>query len=152
MHNLVFVLLVSASYFWSDALNAFFFGHGLMTPTLLDILMLTGLNISASNRSYDLLSRTDFKIDTRNIGGWKGYIDKYFKFGDVDHREHVAFQHLKNGINTSKGQSNPAWEKPPWISVPLAPSGVSQTQSRSADRQPWRALVVYSFAAEHIDA
>ena len=40
-------MLVSASYFWSDALNAFLFGHGPMTPTLLDILMLTGLNIYA---------------------------------------------------------------------------------------------------------
>ena len=33
-------MLISASYFLSNALNAFLFGHGPMTPTLLDILML----------------------------------------------------------------------------------------------------------------
>ena len=87
-------MLVSASYFWSDALNAFLFGHGPMTPTLLDILMLTGLNISASDWSYGLLSRTDFKIDTRNIGGWKGYIEKYSKFEAADHREDAAFLNM----------------------------------------------------------
>ena len=91
MHNLVFVLLVSASYFWSDALNAFLFGHGLMTPTLLDVLMLTGLNISVSDQSYDLLSKPDFKLDTRNIGGWKGHIDRYSKIGAANLREHAAF-------------------------------------------------------------
>jgi hypothetical protein len=42
-------LLIAASYFWSDALNAFLFGHGLMVPTLADVLLLTGLDISYSN-------------------------------------------------------------------------------------------------------
>ena len=87
-------MLVSASYFWSDALNAFLFGHGPMTPTLLDVLMLTGLNISTSDRSYDLLSKPDFKLDTRNIGGWKGYIYKYSKIGAADLREHAAFLNM----------------------------------------------------------
>jgi hypothetical protein len=41
-------LLIAASYFWSDALNAFF-GHGLMTPTLDDVLLLTGLDVSSSD-------------------------------------------------------------------------------------------------------
>jgi hypothetical protein len=70
-------MLISASYFWSDSLNAFLFGHELMTPTLLDVMMLTGLDISAPDRSFDLLSNTDFKLDTKNIGGWKGYVEKY---------------------------------------------------------------------------
>jgi hypothetical protein len=87
-------MLVSASYFWPDALNAFFFGHGLMTPTLLHILMLTGLNISAPDRSYDLLSKTDFKLGTRNIGGWKGYIERYSKSRAADHREHAVFLNM----------------------------------------------------------
>ena len=87
-------MLVSASYFWSDALNAFLFGHGPMTPTLLDVLMPTGLNISASDRPYDLLSKPDFKFDTRNIGGWKGYVDKYSKTGAADLREHAAFLNM----------------------------------------------------------
>ena len=84
-------MLISASYFWSDTLNAFAFGHGLMTPALLDVMMLTGLNISASDRSYDLLSKTNFKHDTKNIGGWKGYIEKHSRSGASDLREHAAF-------------------------------------------------------------
>ena len=45
-------LLIAASYFWSDALNAFLFGHGLMTPTLADVFMLTGLDISSSDCTF----------------------------------------------------------------------------------------------------
>ena len=41
-------LLISASYFWSNALNAFIFGHGPMTITLADVYMLTGLRITGS--------------------------------------------------------------------------------------------------------
>ena len=40
-------MLILASFFWSDVVNAFLFGHGPMTPTLLDVIMLTGLNITA---------------------------------------------------------------------------------------------------------
>ena len=39
-------LLIVASYFWSNTLNAFVFGHGLMTITLADVHMLTGLRIT----------------------------------------------------------------------------------------------------------
>ena len=39
-------LLISASYFWSNALNAFIFGHGPMTITLADVYILTGLRIT----------------------------------------------------------------------------------------------------------
>jgi hypothetical protein len=38
-------MLIAASHFWSDTLNAFLFGHGPMMPTLADVLMLMGLNI-----------------------------------------------------------------------------------------------------------
>ena len=67
-------MLISTSFFWSNATNAFMFGHGPMTPTLLDVMMLTGLNISAPDRSFDFLAKASFKIETRTIGGWKGYI------------------------------------------------------------------------------
>ena len=40
-------LLKTTGYFWSDALNYFLFGHGPMTPTLLDVTMITGLDISS---------------------------------------------------------------------------------------------------------
>jgi hypothetical protein len=45
-------LLITASYFWSDALNAFLFGHGPMAPTLADVLVLTGLDISSSDTLF----------------------------------------------------------------------------------------------------
>ena len=48
-------MLISASYFWSDALNAFMFNHGPMTPTVMDVVMLTGLNIHAADRPFHLL-------------------------------------------------------------------------------------------------
>ena len=38
-------LLIAASYFWSNTLNAFVFGHGTMTITLADVYMLIGLRI-----------------------------------------------------------------------------------------------------------
>ena len=38
-------LLISASYFWSNALNAFIFGHGPMTITLADVYMLPALEL-----------------------------------------------------------------------------------------------------------
>jgi hypothetical protein len=39
-------LLIAASHFWSDAVNAFIFGHGPMSMTLADVFMMTGLNIT----------------------------------------------------------------------------------------------------------
>ena len=62
-------MLISASYFWSDAVNAFLFGHGPMTPTLLDVMMLTGLSITAFDRAFNFMDLASFKIKTRVIGG-----------------------------------------------------------------------------------
>ncbi|KAK1617192.1 hypothetical protein QYE76_022709 [Lolium multiflorum] len=44
-------LLKTIGYFWSDALNCFMFGHGPMTPTLLDMVMITGLDIASPSPS-----------------------------------------------------------------------------------------------------
>ena len=49
-------LLISTSYFWSNTLNAFVFGHGPMTITLAIVHMLTGLRITGSMQPYDFLS------------------------------------------------------------------------------------------------
>lgn len=62
-------LVISASHFWFDALNAFLFSHGSMTSTLMDVFMLTGLNICGPDQAYDLLGKASFRMDTRNIGG-----------------------------------------------------------------------------------
>src|SRR6185437_4026302 len=87
-------MLISASYFWSDAINAFMFNHGPMTPTLIDVVMLTGLNIHASDRSFHLLEKVSFKIETKSIGGWKGYIGKNMNTRSVSIREHTAFLNM----------------------------------------------------------
>jgi len=87
-------MLVSTSFFWSDAINAFLFGHGPMTPTLLYVMMLTGLNITAPDRSFDFLDKASFKIETRTIGGWKGYVTKNMRTGSVSLREHTAFLNM----------------------------------------------------------
>jgi hypothetical protein len=73
-------LLIAAFYFWSDALNAFLFGHGPMTPTLADVLMLTGFDVSSSDvlfgRRHD---KPSHHLKTKNVGGWYGYITKHMK-------------------------------------------------------------------------
>ena len=65
-----------------------------MTPTLLDVMMLTGLNITAPDRSFDFLDKASFKIETRTIGGWKGYITKNMRTGSVSIIEHTAFLNM----------------------------------------------------------
>lgn len=88
-------LLVVASYFWSDAMNAFLFGHGPMTMTLADVFMLTGLNISESKRFFSLPISATHRIENRQVGGWKGHIKRYSKTsGSVDINEHSAFLNM----------------------------------------------------------
>jgi hypothetical protein len=49
-------LLKTISYFWSDALNCFLFGHSPMTPALMDVVMITGIDIaSPSPSAYSFL-------------------------------------------------------------------------------------------------
>jgi hypothetical protein len=96
-------LLIAGSYFWSDALNAFLFGHGLITPTLTNVLLLTGLDIS----SLDVLfSCHDVKpshhLKTKNVGGWSNYITKLMKEGTVNNREYVSHPILQGKQNASQ--------------------------------------------------
>jgi len=70
-------IMIAASYFWSDTFNAFMFGHGLASPTLADVLMLTGRDISATDDGSIFNRKPKHRVDTRNIGGWSGYIQKY---------------------------------------------------------------------------
>jgi hypothetical protein len=55
-------LLRLASYFWSNAFNAFIFGHGPMTVTLADIHMLTGLRITGPLQPYNLIDKPEHKV------------------------------------------------------------------------------------------
>ena len=56
--------------------------------------MLTGLNIHASDRPFHLLEKASFKIETKSIGRWKGYIGKNMKTRSVSVREHAAFLNM----------------------------------------------------------
>ena len=54
--------LISTSYFWSNALNAFVFGHGSITITLANVYMLIGLRITGSVYPYEYLSAGSKKL------------------------------------------------------------------------------------------
>jgi hypothetical protein len=88
-------LLIAASYFWSDALNAFLFGHALMTPTLADVLLLTGLDISSLDTlfSYHDAKHSHY-LKTKNVGGWTGHTVEHMKDDTVSDKEHVAFLNM----------------------------------------------------------
>ena len=83
-------LLIAASYFWSDTLNAFVFGHGPASPTLADVLMLTGLDISTTDNSHLFDIKPSSKVETHAIGGWSRYIQKYPKT-DLSGKENKPF-------------------------------------------------------------
>jgi len=74
-------LLIAALYFWPDTLNAFMFGHDPASPTLAYVLMLTGLDISTADDNHPYDRKPERKVETRNISGWSGYIQKYRKLG-----------------------------------------------------------------------
>jgi len=93
MHQAV-QLLIAASYVWSDTLNAFVFGHGSASPTLADVLMLTGLDVSTAHSSHIFDTTPSAKVETRAIGGWSGYIQKYSRTGPVNIKKQTTFLNM----------------------------------------------------------
>ena len=87
-------MMIVAAYFWSDTFNAFMFGHGPASPTLADVLMLTGLDISTTDDSGIFSRKPKHRVDTHNIGGWLGYIQKYRQTRSVSQREHAIFLNM----------------------------------------------------------
>ena len=68
-------LLIVASYFWSNTLNAFIFGHGPMTISLADVYMLTGLRIIGPMQPYKFLGAGSKKLaKISDCTGWASYI------------------------------------------------------------------------------
>lgn len=53
--------------------------------------MLAGLNISATNTAFNLLTKPSHWLETKNVSGLKGYVDLHAKTGSVRDREHTAF-------------------------------------------------------------
>jgi hypothetical protein len=89
-------LLKTIGYFWSDALNCFLFGHGPMTPTLLDVMMITGLIISSPCPSAFKLPEVPFKLSSKTeCTKWGAYLNQHIKpKGPVTEKEHKAFLNL----------------------------------------------------------
>jgi hypothetical protein len=83
--------MASATYFWSNTLNAFMFNQGPMTPTLLDITMITGLDVTSSANPMSLNTKNTFDFKTKSIGGWSGFISMNMGTRSVTPQEHVAF-------------------------------------------------------------
>jgi hypothetical protein len=86
-------LLIAACHFWSNGVNAFLFGHGPMSPTLADVYMITGLDISGSVHPWD------FRGSTRQTGvkpgsGYKYYIQNHMKDGPLGEVEYRAFLNM----------------------------------------------------------
>ena len=56
--------------------------------------MLTGLDISSTDSTHFFDTKPNAKVDTRSIGGWSGYIQKYRKTGSVDIKEQTCFLNM----------------------------------------------------------
>jgi len=89
-------LLIAASYFWSNTLNAFVFGHGPMTITLADVYMLTGLRITGPMQPYEFLGVGSKKLaKISDCTRWASYIQNHIgNESTISEREHVAFLNM----------------------------------------------------------
>jgi hypothetical protein len=89
-------LLKTIGYFWSDALNCFLFSHGPMTPTLMDVVMITGLDIASPSPSAYRMPEVPFKLSSKiECTNWSAYLNQYIKTkGPVTEKEHMTFLNL----------------------------------------------------------
>jgi hypothetical protein len=95
-------MLKTACFFWSNTYNAFLFKQDPMSPTLVNVHMLTGLN--------SLLVKPTAMLDSTKTGGWSQYIINHrTDSGSVSDREHTAFLNMWLDRNIFCGQafSNP---------------------------------------------
>jgi hypothetical protein len=86
-------LLKTIGYFWSDVLNCFLFGHSPMTPSLMDVVMITGLDIASPSPSAYNLPEVPFRLSSKSeCTNWGAYLKKHVKTkGPVTEREHTIF-------------------------------------------------------------
>jgi hypothetical protein len=86
-------LLIASCHFWSNGVNAFLFGHGLMSSTLADVYMMTSLDITGSVYPYK------YKGSTRQRGvktgvGYKMYIQNHMTDDPLSEVEYRAFLNM----------------------------------------------------------
>jgi hypothetical protein len=86
-------LLKTIGYFWSDALNCFLFGHSPMTPTLMDVVMITSLDIASPSPSAYNLPEVPFRLSSKSeCTNWGAYLSQHVKTkGHVTEKEHTTF-------------------------------------------------------------
>jgi hypothetical protein len=86
-------LLKTIGYFWSDDLNCFPFGHSKMTPTLMDVVMITGLDIASPSPSAYSPPKVAFRLSSKSeCTNWGTYLNQHIKTkGPVTEREHTVF-------------------------------------------------------------
>ena len=85
-------MLRAAYFFWSNTYNIFLFKQGPMSPTLADVHMLTGLNITGHINPFSLLVKPSFKLDSIRTQGWSQYIISHKSDNrSVSDREHTTF-------------------------------------------------------------
>jgi hypothetical protein len=66
-----------------------------MAPTLADVLVLTGLDISSLDTLFTLRNdKPSHHLKPKGIGGWSGYIAEHKKERTMGQREHVAFLNM----------------------------------------------------------
>jgi hypothetical protein len=88
-------LLKTIGYFWSDALNYFLFGHGPMTATLMDVVIITGLDIASLSPSAYRMPKVPFKLSSKTeCTNWGAYHQHIKTKGPVTEKEHTAFLNL----------------------------------------------------------
>jgi hypothetical protein len=83
-------LLIVACHFWSNGVNAFLFDHGPMSPTLADVYMITGLDVTGSvyPHKYKGSSR---QTSVKTGVGYKRNIQKHMSDGPLSEVEYMAF-------------------------------------------------------------
>jgi hypothetical protein len=87
-------LLIAAAHFWSDTINAFVFGHGMMTLTLADVFMMTGLNVTKPVYPFTYEGNSSQKVVKSGVG-WAKYIQNYMaSSGTVTYKEYKAFMNM----------------------------------------------------------
>jgi hypothetical protein len=82
-------LLSVVCYFSSNSITVFLFGHGQMTPTLMDVFMLTDLNVSKTY-PWSFKISPSHKLAIKDAI-WKRFIETHRTSGPVTDREHSAF-------------------------------------------------------------
>jgi hypothetical protein len=86
-------LLIAACHFWSNGVNAFLFGHGPMSPTLADVYMMTGLDITGPVYPFQYKGST-MQRGVKTGSGYKSYIQNHMKDGPLGEVEYRALLNM----------------------------------------------------------